>query len=132
MSGEGEGGIVNFLHGGRKFSGTTQFMFLSCSAGSSGTYLAEIIKKKYVYLEEACLPQAEVIKEIEQAVGHKVTKVQVFDALQRLGNIWKNTIRIGNRKDGTDNRQRMYLFSIIYSSYCTVQHIVIVFIILLS
>ena len=51
-------------------------MFLSCSAGSSGTYLAE-----------ACLPQAEVIKEIEQAVGHKVTKVQVFDALQRLGNI---------------------------------------------
>ena len=54
-------------------------MFFSCSAGSSGTYLVEIIKK-IVYLEES-LPQAEVIKEIEQAVGHKVTKVQVFDAL---------------------------------------------------
>ena len=73
-----------------------------------------------------------MIKEIEQAVGHKVTKVQVFDALQRLGNICKKTIQIRNRKDGTDNRQRMYLFCIIHSLYCIVQHIVIVVIILLS
>ena len=64
---------------------------------------------------EESLPQAEVIKEIEQAVGHKVTKVQVFDALQILGNISKKTSGIGRQNDATDNRQRMYLFSIINS-----------------
>lgn len=71
--------------------------------------LVEAVKKKFVFLEDSCLPQTEVVYELEQAVGHKVTKVQAFDVVQKLGKIDKKTSRIGSRKDAIDRRQRMYL-----------------------
>ena len=46
--------------------------------------------------------------ELEKVVGYKVTKLQTFDAVQALGKIYKKVIRVGNQKDGCDNRKRMY------------------------
>jgi hypothetical protein len=46
--------------------------------------------------------------QLEKVVGHKITKHQIFDAVPTLGKIEKKTIRVGEQKDGCDNRKRMY------------------------
>ncbi len=70
--------------------------------------LFDAVKRNFVFQIGNCIPQTEVELQLEKVVGHKVTKHQIFDAVQTLGKIEKKTIRVGDQKDGCDNRKRMY------------------------
>ena len=65
------------------------------------------VKRNFVFQPGNCIPQREVELELEKVVGHKVTKLQTFNAVQALGKIEKKTICVGDQKDGCDNSKRI-------------------------
>ena len=70
--------------------------------------LFDAVKRNFVFQIGNCIPQTEVELHLEKVVGHKINKHKIFDAVQTLGKIEKKTIRVGDQKDGCDNRKRMY------------------------
>ena len=58
--------------------------------------LFHAMKRNFVFKPGNCIPQTEMEVELEKVVGHKVTKLQTFNAVQPLGKIEKKIICVGN------------------------------------